>query len=479
MNIRRLITFIHLLLICLCLFALNTQMVLGIEFLSFYLFVVVLTLIYFFVETNYLVFAYTVGFSAVLVTSVLVIIMRDNLFFNGWILEELLKPQLTNQANIAIMVGISSFCIGGIIFNKNHKILFNKNLPALEAPMVRAKNMVSVGSFLLGIFFSYSAGGSSLAEGAYSGNATEQAFGSESSSVSYILGIVFTAVSFYLAYHGSSFKKAFVKIIFLGLLLSMLYFNVYKGDRDGLLTYVIVLLGCYWIYSTTKLWKKISFILVSGIIMYFVLLILGSARSQVADKGIVGAFSDAQIIRGGNELGFSPTKDLDLLPIMYWQTLGVSRLINEDNYFYLKSYKNLIPQSLPTPIANILGIQRPENSAWELGKFHNHGGGFFLIAEFYWNGGIIVVIISSFLLAWMLMVIERWFFKQNRFLLAFYFGLIASFPTCVYYSIQGMFRWVEVWFLFAIFYKMCILLIAYYFKRTSTNYILNDSNNLV
>lgn len=47
----------------------------------------------------------------------------------------------------------------------------------------------------------------------------------------------------------------------------------------------------------------------------------------------------------------------------------------------------------PAPLLDVLKVTRPQEAAWELADYYNHGGGIYILGELYWNGGYLCVFV--------------------------------------------------------------------------------------
>jgi len=414
-----------------------------------------ITIFYLFFRTQILNAVFGFAILMVLITGEILRLSLDQINYTGWLIKDIFTDSNRNETNIIISVFLAFFLTISLwVGRKNYNyfkivnINVNKNKKAID--------WVAGITLTLGILFTIISSGKPLTEASYGSGGQPIEIGKESSSVGYILGLSFLISSIFLVFYNHNIKDKIAKLISLLAVFTVLNYNLFRGDRDGTLTFFIGLMGCYFIYSKEKIRIKVFKLLSFGVVLFFVLVLTGQIRNSIASTGFWEAIKSSQFFDNHSNSKSSLLDKLDLLPMMYWHTIDVNVLVKEGKLYNWKSYINLFSQSTPTPLANLLGLKRPRNIAWDLSEYFPHGGGFFIVAESYWNGGLLSCIFFSWFLSWFLSKLELWFFKQPKYLMGFYFGLIATFPTCVYYSIQGLARWIEVWFFLALFTKIWV-----------------------
>jgi|GEM_PF-6709631 len=414
-----------------------------------------LSLCYLLFNQQYLIAAFGLGMYLVQITGILLNIYFDQIRASGWLVMDIFKPDYLNIANLTLVVSIACFLYVGMLFGKNNSKSLRRND---QNDRYQFKSLVEISLliFLTGSTLTILSAPSSLVESGYGGGQAEFA---EPSSFGYIIGLSLLCSSIFMFLYKRK-KTDWLSMFFLlsGVLI-VINFNLLRGDRDGTLTFFVTLFAAYFIYSKKSGLGKVLRLSIGGVGLYLVLIFMGEIRTQVKNLGFSGAISQSTLLAGsrGDSNIF---EKLDLLPMMYWHLLdAIDLCANGIDYDY-RSFKNLPVQALPGGVSNTLGIDRPRNAAWDLEEYKLHGGGFFIVGEAYWNKGIWSAVGFTGILALLLHLVERWFYRQKKYLLGFYFALVATFPTCIYYGIQGMFRWIEVYFFFALMIKVLIWLYA-------------------
>lgn len=422
---------------------------------------------YLVINFNFLPAAFGFALSMGLITGVLMEVYQEVITFNGWITEEVFQKELTILANNIILIGTSLFYFICHYTRKKQIKLVNTNQDSQQISIYTYQSIkfLSWTTLILGATFNQlTAPQKNILEAQYATDATSAV----NSSGLQIIGLAFLGASVMLMAYTKGFSNKSTRIIILFSCISVIISNLMRGDRDGALAFFIFVGAAFFIYSKITIIQKLIRIGVLFLFFYSFLKLWGEVRINASEKGLASAFFTSSVISGQNvKKGFNPSDDLDLMPMMYWHLLDCIDLYQKGISLNGSSYFNLIPQAIPEFISNWLGYQRPRNVAWVLMDYKQHGGGFYIIAEAFWNGGLISVYFFMTCLALMLNYIEKWFYRQKVYLLVFYFGYIGTFMTCVFYSMQILYRQTEIWIGLAFIFKFIVLISNNYFIKVN------------
>ena len=253
--------------------------------------------------------------------------------------------------------------------------------------------------------------------------------GSSQTSLS-MLSLFMIIFSIIASIRGYGFKHRYVYLTVGVMFLSVIYFYLLRGSRRIFLSMLIFLAILYYFSSKSK--RKIIILIVLSLVGAFVFQAWSTIRWDAASIGLWSAISHSW----HNRLVSLPEgtlTDITRLPYLLWNLLHTIDLYSMGIRRNGKTYINLIPQSIPGPVANAIGYTRPLAEPWILGKYRPHGGATFSVAEAFWNFGLPSVIGYAILLAWILIALERLYRRLPPLFSYGYFSLslllIATFLT--------------------------------------------------
>ncbi len=174
-------------------------------------------------------------------------------------------------------------------------------------------------------------------------------------------------------------------------ILSLIYFQFMRGERSNALAPVLMIGLLYYLLSAKSSTYKIKRLLLFGFVCATTLQLLAVIRNQFATGGLY-----SPILAYVNNFRLSA---ISVLPQMEWHLLHTIDLYESGNSLGGESFLNIVPQTIPGPIANALDYERPSPGSVLLSKYRPHGGGMFVVAYAYWNLGTIGVCFISLLIS--------------------------------------------------------------------------------
>lgn len=226
---------------------------------------------------------------------------------------------------------------------------------------------------------------------------------------------------------------------------------------------VVGLLGLALIFDilTDRSKSSMIFNISSSFLLIIILVVLWPImRNFIYIDGFAGAFvSSLHYVAGGAGSSFKNTQFslIPMIPMTLFHFLYVSDLISNGVSLNYSTFINLIPQQIPSFIADAIGYVRPLNDNWRLADYYFHGGGFYIFANAYWNGGVIPLVLFTYAISQILIWIEV-FFKNNHIVYYLAYPLfIYLIPVNTFYGIQPLIRGLE--------YGFVAIFIVYIFKN--------------
>ncbi len=191
----------------------------------------------------------------------------------------------------------------------------------------------------------------------------------------------------------------------------MSYFTLLRGTRSGAVVFICNYVIFYLIYSKNK-YKYIIVLL----LLFFGFFLMQFWAQFRWNAGFYPIFEAIRISfyklfdPGENEFHASMfLYTIERLPQLFWNILIIDSLVEQDIYLNGSSFFNFIGQSVPSFLADIIGYERPRDSAWILADYVDHGGGIYNIAEAYWNFGLPGVLIWGVIMGFIIYSIEKHF----------------------------------------------------------------------
>lgn len=236
-------------------------------------------------------------------------------------------------------------------------------------------------------------------------------------------------------------RHKYFRFVLITLILSILYFKLLRGERSTAFGFLIFLALLYYTVSTFK-WKG-AIILACMPAAFVFLVAWANVRSAASEKGLWRAFAEgsASTVTDIRE-GF--VDKLDRFPKITWDMLETTFLYENGIQRRGETYLNLIPQTLPLPLAEIIGYERPLGESWMLAIYFDHGGGIFAVAEAYWNFGLPGVIGFALVLSAICVAVETFYRKVPPVLGYGYYGVIQLGAETVLSGIQPFVRGLEI-----------------------------------
>lgn len=263
----------------------------------------------------------------------------------------------------------------------------------------------------------------------YSGEYIAMGGGPDESSLK-MLSLFLMVFSVIASLRGYGLKHQYVYWTIGVISLSTIYFHLLRGSRRVTLSMLILFLLLYYLVSKSK--NKVIVLVVLSLVGVFVLQVWTSVRWEAASIGLWSAISRGFHNRLVN-LHKGSLTDITRFPVLFWNLLNTMDLYSMGIRRNGKTYINLIPQSIPGPVANAIGYTRPLAEPGILAQYRPHGGAIFSVAEAFWNFGLPSVIGYAILLAWILTVLERFYRRLDPIFSYGYFSLslliVATFLT--------------------------------------------------
>lgn len=219
------------------------------------------------------------------------------------------------------------------------------------------------------------------------------------------------------------------------------YFKLLRGSRSTAFGFLILLALLYFTLSKSK-WKGW---IIASMIPAALMFLLGWAhvRGHAAEIGVgrallEGSSSTIRDIQQGD------ATNLDRFPKITWDMLETTYLYESGVRRNGETYWNLIPQTLPSFVAEMIGYERPLSEPWILAYYFPHGGGIFTVAEAYWNFGLAGVIGFAWALGWICIWAERFYRSLPPVFAYGYYGAVVISAENALTGIQTFVRGLEI-----------------------------------
>jgi hypothetical protein len=291
--------------------------------------------------------------------------------------------------------------------------------------------------------------------------------------------LVFVIVAAVRAYGYQSWHYRAIALL---VVVAVFYFRMLRGDRSASLGIFTTLALLYFVNSTHSKRLKLALLSSGATILYFIYEVWGIVRANAAEQGFISSIFNGFIrvfddfFGSGSQAGFDPLK-ITLLPQSYWHLLHTIDLYQSQITLGGTSFIDLIPQSIPAFLSDMIGFERPLNGAWRLAEYRVHGGGMFVLAEGYWNFGLLGGAIIAVGLALIAIQLEKWHRKQEPLLYCTYFAFLGTFGFGIFYGLQSLVKSFEI--AFAIALMMSLILKWYRAKQQRLLYLAERDEILI
>lgn len=253
-----------------------------------------------------------------------------------------------------------------------------------------------------------------------------------------ILGSICAALRGYGARHVNFY---FVLIVTTGMLI---FFNLLRGERSNFFGFIIFLGVLYYTLSRSR-FKAILIMLLGPAGLIFVLM-WANVRWTAVEQGLIPAiFESTSAV--WKDIKEGAVMKMDRFPKATWDLLETSYLYERGIRRNGETYLNLIPQRIPSSIAEIIGYERPISEPWVLAEHFRHGGGIFMVAEAYWNFGLGGVIGFAVIMSWICIAIEKFYRRLPPILYYGYYGSVIVSLSTLFVGVQSFVRSLEIAFL--------------------------------
>lgn len=253
-------------------------------------------------------------------------------------------------------------------------------------------------------------------------------------------------------------NSLYFKVVLLLVTAHTVWFRLMRGERTGILTFIATVAAIYWFERRKPgmVWRSVAALLVGVAIIQVWPYVRGSASSVgLAEAISSGVQENVTSLGSGGGPQFDPTS-ITMLPQSYFHLLHCISLREEGISLNGLGFWYLIPQSIPSDLAKLLGYERPLNAAWRLAEYRIHAGGMYIIAEGYWELGLV----GSALVAALMGISANWFERYCRRsppVVSFcYILLLGGSAFGVFYGLQSFVKSIEVVALMAVSYSWLV-----------------------
>lgn len=252
--------------------------------------------------------------------------------------------------------------------------------------------------------------------------------------------------------YGSGSKRYYSIVVFVVLVTG--YFVLLSGDRSGMMPILFTALFVWSVGSDKKILSKLLVMVVVFLFVGLVFSLFSTLRASAAGASIGDAVSLSFQGLATSEANIEGVRSgllaLSLLPQSFWHVLHTVDLYKLDVSLHWISFRDIILQSIPAFVADLLSYERPLNGAWRLAEYRVHGGGMNIVALAFWNGGLFAVSVFSVVFGLIVKFLERWFRERPPIALGGYFVLASAMPYLMTYGWQPLFKVMLVMFLFSL-----------------------------
>jgi hypothetical protein len=235
--------------------------------------------------------------------------------------------------------------------------------------------------------------------------------------------------------------KTIIRLItYIALVIAAIHYLL-AGDRGTFLTIYVGVLTIYWLAQSRRSQVKALFLIMLCIFMVYFLIHWGNVRVYAYEEGLIHAIFQIYPSRYSGDFSVA---DITLIPASFGHYLHAVDLYNQGVRLQGETFVALVPQSIPSFVANWIDYERPLNSAWRLAEYRINGGGMYIFAEAFWNFGFIGPIILSLSLAIMAIAIERFYSRRRNVAKFLYFGFVSTFSFTAFYGMLPMTRSIQI-----------------------------------
>ena len=128
----------------------------------------------------------------------------------------------------------------------------------------------------------------------------------------------------------------------------------------------------------------------------------------------------------------------------FYQLLEVIRLIDQNQSIGFKTFLEIIPNSIPAFIYQLLNIERPIFDGTLLKEYMNSLGGFLIHGNLYWNSGMLGLILGLIIIALASFCVDNVLIKADFLNFSVYFLILPIYAIQYLYGIQGLARALEI-----------------------------------
>ena len=235
-------------------------------------------------------------------------------------------------------------------------------------------------------------------------------------------------------------KRVFRFITYLALL-SVATHYLLAGNRGSFLVIFVGAISVYWFLLKRRSKVKALNIVILGIFTVRFLVHWGNVRMRAYEDGLLNAILQTYPIQHSGNFSVA---DFTLIPASFGHYLHVVDLYAQGVRLHGETFLALIPQAIPSFVANWLDYEIPLNSAWRLAAYRTNGGGMYIFAEAFWNFGFWGPTLLAAVLSIGVVAIERYFSGRRNVAKMFYFGFVGSFSFSVFYGMLPMVRMFQI-----------------------------------
>jgi len=243
------------------------------------------------------------------------------------------------------------------------------------------------------------------------------------------------------ALRGYGHRHINFQVAVFALLASLLFFRLLRGERSTAFAILIFLSILYYKLARSR-WKLawISIFLTAGLVF---LLVWASVRASAVEDGLLASVSTGTS-NSISDITSGSLMNMDRAPKLTWDLLETAYLYDAGVRRNGSTYANLLPQFVPSFLADAVGYERPLAEPWILASYFRHGGGIFMFAEAYWNFGLIGCLGLGLILGLLSRVVETTFRRLPVVFVFAYFGLILITVQTLYVGVQSFVRGLEM-----------------------------------
>lgn len=242
-------------------------------------------------------------------------------------------------------------------------------------------------------------------------------------------------------------SKVFKRYRLFGLFL-MVYFPLRSGDRSGAVGFFIVWFMLFYQLSPVKRANKIISMGIAASLFFIVMTLVASMRAYAYSIGLINALSlgwedlfKASLEESNGKFSLYIDSSLaDAFQQMHWHMINAVKFYDIGLGDNGTSFYNLLPQSVPEVVADLIGFSRPIGATESLRALAPHGGGFYIYAQGYFNFGIMGAFFTALVFGLFIVKCENWFKTHNPIYYGAYFAYLSTMMNGVLYSWQPLIK---------------------------------------